>query len=249
MKFLDDLRSLDFNDIGRWPLHLQLFFVGLFFLIASAGGFWGFVWNNDMPKLEAAQAEEAQLFSTFENKQRKAANFAAYKAQLAEIERSFGTMLRQLPGKTEIPNLLVDISQTGLAAGLQEELFQPMDEVRKDFYAEKPIKIRLSGSYHEFGRFVADIAALPRIVTLHDISIEPKGKDPGFDELVLNVTAKTYRYLDEDEVEEAATQASAQQSAKKGKGAAKGGAKQNAEPERATRKPAPAKPAKPATKG
>jgi type IV pilus assembly protein PilO len=108
-------------------------------------------------------------------------------------------MLRQLPGKTEIPNLLVDISQTGLGAGLQEELFQPLDEVQRDFYAEKPIKIRLTGSYHEFGRFVSDIAALPRIVTLHDIEITPKGKTPGFDELVLNVTAKTYRYLDEQE--------------------------------------------------
>ena len=95
-------------------------------------------------------------------------------------------------------------SQTGRGAGLQEELFQPSEEDRKDFYAEKPIKIRLSGSYHEFGRFVSDIAALPRIVTLHDIEIAPKGKDPGFDELVLNVTAKTYRYLDEDELQAAA---------------------------------------------
>jgi type IV pilus assembly protein PilO len=124
-------------------------------------------------------------------------------------------MLRQLPGKTEIPNLLVDISQTGLAAGLQEELFQPLDEDRRDFYAEKPIKIRLSGSYHEFGRFVSEIAALPRIVTLHDLEITPKGKDPAFDELVLNVTAKTYRYLDEEEV--AAAQADEDAKAPKGK--------------------------------
>ena len=108
-------------------------------------------------------------------------------------------MLRQLPGQTEIPNLLVDISQTGLGAGLQEELFQPLDEVRKDFYAEKPIKIRLRGTYHEFGRFVSDIAALPRIVTLHDIEILPAGKDAPADQLILNVTAKTYRYLDENE--------------------------------------------------
>jgi type IV pilus assembly protein PilO len=117
-------------------------------------------------------------------------------------------MLRQLPGKTEIPNLLVDISQTGLAAGLQEELFQPMDELQKDFYAEKPIKIRLRGDYHEFGRFVSDIAALPRIVTLHDIDIAPpnNGSGSGGDNLVLNVTAKTYRYLeDEEQVEAEAT--------------------------------------------
>ncbi|MDP2323813.1 MAG: type 4a pilus biogenesis protein PilO, partial [Gammaproteobacteria bacterium] len=135
-----------------------------------------------------------------------------------EIERSFGTMLRQLPGKTEIPNLLVDISQTGLGAGLQEELFQPTDEIRKDFYAEKPIKIRLSGSYHEFGRFISDIAALPRIVTLHDIEAVPKGRDSTFDELVLNVTAKTYRYLDEDEVASVAAEETAKSAGgKKGK--------------------------------
>jgi type IV pilus assembly protein PilO len=110
-------------------------------------------------------------------------------------------MLRQLPGKTEIPNLLVDISQTGLAAGLQEELFQPVSELQKDFYAEKPIKIRLKGRYHEFGKFVSDIAALPRIVTLHDIAIkQDRSSDSSGGELILNVTAKTYRYLDgEDE--------------------------------------------------
>jgi len=200
MNFLEELKSLDINDIGRWPMPIQAFFMLLVFLIATAGAFWGFVWQNQMPRLEKAQAEERQLRTSFESKQKKAANFSAYKAQLAEIERSFGTMLRQLPGKTEIPNLLVDISQTGLGAGLQEELFQPTDENRKDFYAEKPIKIRLSGSYHEFGRFVSDIAALPRIVTLHDLEIVPRGKDATFDELHLNVTAKTYRYLDEDEV-------------------------------------------------
>jgi type IV pilus assembly protein PilO len=199
MNFLEELRNLDFNDVGRWPMPIQAFFVALCFIVASAAGFYFLVYKNQMPRLEAAQAEERSLRSDFEAKQRKAANFSAYKAQLAEMERSFGTMLRQLPGQTEIPNLLVDISQTGLGAGLQEELFQPADEIRKDFYAEKPIKIRLSGSYHEFGRFVSDIAALPRIVTLHDIEITPKGKSPGFDDLVLNVTAKTYRYLDEEE--------------------------------------------------
>lgn len=203
MNFLEELKNLDVNDIGRWPLAIQAFFVGIAFVVASALGTWYFVYQQKMPVLEKAEAEERQLRTEFETKQRKAANFNAYKSQLAEIERSFGTMLRQLPGRTEIPSLLVDISQSGLGAGLQEELFQPTEEVRKDFYAEKPIKIRLSGSYHEFGKFVSDIAALPRIVTLHDIEIAPKGKNPGFDELVLNVTAKTYRYMDEDEVAEA----------------------------------------------
>jgi type IV pilus assembly protein PilO len=204
MNFLQQLRQLDFNDIGRWPFVFHAFFVGVFFVIAAVVGFYLFVYQNQMPVLEKAEREEQELRGSFEQKQRKAANFSAYKEQLAEIERSFGTMLRQLPGKTEIPNLLVDISQTGLGAGLEEDLFQPMEEVRKEFYAEKPIKIRLRGSYHEFGRFVSEIAALPRIVTLHDIEIT-SGADKGPpDELVLNVTAKTYRYLEGDEAAPAA---------------------------------------------
>jgi type IV pilus assembly protein PilO len=116
-----------------------------------------------------------------------------------DIERSFGALLRQLPGKTEVPSLLIDISQTGLAAGLQEKLFQPQPEVKKDFYAELPIKIRLSGSYHQFGEFVSGIASLPRIVTLHDIDIKTDNKD-AYDQLSLELTAKTYRYMDEEEI-------------------------------------------------
>lgn len=199
MNFLQQLRQLDFNDIGRWPFVFHVFFIGIFFTVAAALGFYLFVWQQQMPVLEKARKEEQELRTSFEQKQRKAANLSAYRAQLDEIGRSFGTMLRQLPDKTEIPNLLVDISQTGLGAGLQEELFQPLDEVRLDFYAEKPIKIRLKGSYHDFGRFVSDIAALPRIVTLHDISIAPASRDAAPDQLVLDVTAKTYRYLDETE--------------------------------------------------
>jgi type IV pilus assembly protein PilO len=200
MNFLEELQNLDFNDIGRWPVVFHVFFVALFFVVATGAGFYFWVYEQQMPRLEKAQREERDLKNSFEAKQKKAANFDAYKVQLAEIESSFGTMLRQLPGKTEIPNLLVDISQTGLAAGLQEELFQPMDELRRDFYAEKPIKIRLKGTYHEFGQFVSDIAALPRIVTLHDIEIEPEaGRDAVGSDLVLNVTAKTYRYLEEEQ--------------------------------------------------
>lgn len=200
MNFLEELQNLDFNDIGRWPFLFRALFVGLFFVVATGGGFYYFVYNTQMPRLERARQEEQELRVSFEQKQKKAANFDAYKEQLAEIESSFGTMLRQLPGKTEIPNLLVDISQTGLAAGLQEELFQPMAEIKKDFYAEKPIKIRLKGTYHEFGKFVSDIAALPRIVTLHDIEItrERSADKSVAGELILNVTAKTYRYLDEE---------------------------------------------------
>jgi len=208
MNFLDELRNLDFNDIGRWPFLFRALFVSLFFVVAAAGGFYYFVYTPQMPRLERVEQEELELRSSFEQKQKKAANFDAYKDQLTEIERSFGTMLRQLPGKTEIPNLLVDISQTGLAAGLQEELFQPVSENRKDFYAEKPIKIRLRGKYHEFGKFVSDIAALPRIVTLHDIAITPqRSGESSNGDLILNVTAKTYRYLDEDDEAEDAENA------------------------------------------
>jgi type IV pilus assembly protein PilO len=156
--------------------------------------------KDEMPALERAQQTELELRGQFEERQSKAANFDAYRAQLAEIERDFGAMLRQLPGKTEVPSLLVDISQTGLGAGLEEQLFEPSVEIHKDFYAELPIKLRYTGSYHELGTFVSGIAALPRIVTLHDITIRPLS-DSNPDELSLDVTAKTYRYLDEQGTE------------------------------------------------
>jgi len=200
MNLLEEVQSLDMNDVGRWPFVFRAAAVAIVGVVATIAGLYLFVYQEKTPLLEKAEAEEQELRVVFEEKQRKAANFDAYQDQLAEIERSFGTMLQQLPGKTEIPNLLVDISQTGLAAGLDEKLFQPMEELRRDFYAEKPIKIKLDGSYHDFGSFVSDIAALPRIVTLHDIEIRPVGRDGSYDDLVLNVTAKTYRYLEDEEV-------------------------------------------------
>jgi type IV pilus assembly protein PilO len=199
MNFLDQLQSLDPRDPGRWPWPVRAFFVALIFLVC-AGVFWYLVvWSDDRPMLQRAEATEQDLRSQFETKQQQAANLDAYKGQLAEMERTFGAMLRQLPGKTEVPNLLVDISQTGLAAGLQEKLFQPANEETKGFYAELPIKIRLVGSYHQFGAFVSGIAALPRIVTLQDIEIKPQGngKDPGYDNLTMDITAKTYRYIED----------------------------------------------------
>ncbi len=199
MNLLEELQNLDMNDIGRWPFVFRAAAVAIVAVIATAAGIYLFVYEEKVPLLERAEAEEIDLRSVFEARQRKAANFDAYKAQLVEIERSFGTMLQQLPGKTEIPNLLVDISQTGLAAGLDEKLFQPLAENARVFYAEKPIKIKLEGSYHELGNFVSDIAALPRIVTLHDIEIEPSSQD-SVDDLVLTVTAKTYRYLEDEEL-------------------------------------------------
>ena len=199
MNLLEELRTLDPRDPGRWPLPVLAGAVGLWFAVLAAVLTYMFVWQSERPRLDKYQAEEQQLRSEFRDKHEKAVNLMIYKQQLKDIERSFGALLRQLPGKTEVPNLLVDISQTGLAAGLQEKLFQPGDEVKKDFYAELPIKIELTGSYHQFGQFVSGIAALPRIVTLHDIQIKPQSKD-SYDQLVLDLTAKTYRYLDEDEL-------------------------------------------------
>ena len=200
MNFIEQLRTLDPRDVGRWPLAVRGFFVLLIFVVCSGIAWYMFVWNDDRPILQKAEADEIDLRSQFESKQQRAANLDAYKAQLGEMERSFGAMLRQLPGKTEVPNLLVDISQTGLAAGLQEKLFQPAGEQGKGFYAELPIKIRLVGNYHEFGTFVSGIAALPRIVTLHDITITPVGRDKsgGYDNLTMDVTAKTYRYIEDE---------------------------------------------------
>jgi type IV pilus assembly protein PilO len=198
MNLIEELQSLDVNDIGRWPLVFRAAVIALVFIAVTFAGIWFTIVKDKAPVLERAEAEEQELRVTFENKQRKAANYDAYKAQLAQIEQSFGTMLRQLPGETEIPSLIVDISQTGLAAGLQEKLFQPQAEVRRDFYAEKPIKIQLSGGYHEMANFVSGIAALPRIVTLHDINITPE-QQGSYDSLSLEVTAKTYRYIEEAE--------------------------------------------------
>jgi type IV pilus assembly protein PilO len=197
MNVVEELKSLDVNDVGRWPLLFRAAVIVIVFAVVLGTGIWFTIIKDKAPQLQRAQEDEATLRVTFENKQRKAANYDAYKAQLAQIEQSFGTMLRQLPGETEIPSLIVDISQTGLAAGLRERLFQPQGESPKDFYAEKPIKIRLSGGYHEIANFVSGIAALPRIVTLHDINITPENSDE-FDQLSIEVTAKTYRYLDED---------------------------------------------------
>jgi len=198
MNLLDQLKTLDPKDPGRWPLAVRGFFVGMIFLAFTGLLFYVLVWNEDRPLLQKAEAEELDLRQQFETKQQRAANLDAYKGQLAEMERSFGAMLRQLPGKTEVPNLLVDISQSGLAAGLEEKLFQPSSEQSKGFYAELPIRIRLVGSYHQFGSFVSGIAALPRIVTLHDIQIHPVDAKGGFDNLVMELTAKTYRYLDDE---------------------------------------------------
>ena len=197
MNFVDELKNLDANDVGRWPFIFRAGVIGIVFAVVVGLGVYWIIIEDKAPALQRVKTEEVTLRDVFENKQTKAANYDAYKAQLAQMEQSFGTMLRQLPGETEIPSLIVDISQTGLAAGLQEKLFVPQSELPRDFYAEKPITISLSGGYHEIANFVSGIASLPRIVTLHDINITPDDPD-NFDSLTLQVTAKTYRYLEEE---------------------------------------------------
>jgi type IV pilus assembly protein PilO len=200
MNIIEELQSLDMNDPGRWPLPFRAAAVVLVFVAVAAFATYMFVIKTDIPLLERAELEERELRATFEQKQTRAANFDAYRAQLAEIEREFGAMLRQLPGETEVPSLLIDIAQTALAAGLEEDLFEPTGEVIRDFYAEYPIRIRYTGSFHELGTFASGVAALPRIVTLHDLNISPVSTGEA-DELLLEMVAKTYRYLDEESPE------------------------------------------------
>jgi type IV pilus assembly protein PilO len=202
MKFAElkqQLQNLDMKDVGNWPMVIKGGAIVLLCAVVLAVGFW-FDTRNQMEELKKAEKKEETLKADFEAKQHKAANLAIYKQQMEEMKRSFGTMLRQLPSKTEIAELLVDISQTGLSNGLEFELFKPEAEVPADFYAVLPIKIKVTGDYHEFGKFVSDIAVLPRIVTLHDINIMPNKdnkKNSKSENLVMEVTAKTYRYLEE----------------------------------------------------
>ncbi|MGH8169470.1 MAG: type 4a pilus biogenesis protein PilO [Steroidobacteraceae bacterium] len=201
LSFLEELRDLDPRDPGRWPLAVMAGAVGATFLVLTLFLIYFFVWQDVRPELQQKATEEQSLREEFQQKHARAVNLAVYKQQLKDLQRSFGALLRQLPGRTEVPNLLVDISQTALAAGLQQKLFQPEAEQAKDFYAELPIKMVLTGGYHQFGEFVSGIAALPRIVTLHDIEIKPTGgSSGGYDNLTLTLTAKTYRYLDQDEM-------------------------------------------------
>src|SRR5512144_464108 len=148
-QLLEQLRALDPNDPGRWPIGVRLGTAILLFIVAASAGYYFFVWKSDHPQLLEARAKEGELMDSLKVKAKRAANLEAYRSQLAEMQKSFGAMLRQLPNKTEVPNLLVDISQTGLSAGLEENLFQPQAENRNDFYAELPIAIRLTGGYHE----------------------------------------------------------------------------------------------------
>ena len=204
----DDFRFMNPNDPGGWPLVPKItVLVGLFALIIAAG--WWFVWNDQFIDLETKEREEETLKQQFLDKKRQAVNLDLYVQQLAEIDRSFGALLKQLPDKSEIEALLIEINQAGLGRCLQFELFKPGQEQVKDFYAELPITVKINGGYHDFGAFAADIAKLPRIVTLNNIAITPV-KEGG--QLSLDATTKTFRYLDEEEV---SRQKKAQQGAKK----------------------------------
>ncbi len=170
-------------------------------ILVGVGGYY-FDIEEQLNRLSTEEKKENELRITFETKQAKAANLDAYKKQLEEMKQSFGAMLRQLPNRTEVADLLVDVSQTGLASGLEFELFKPEAEVPREFYAELPIQLKVTGQYHEFGKFISGLAALPRIVTIHDIRIQDRSKQSGGSRLLaLEATAKTYRYLDEEEVQ------------------------------------------------
>lgn len=195
---LSELNDLDLSNIAGWPLPARAVLIGIIFVTVLALGYYLDL-KDQGATLKKTEATETELRSTFEVKAKKATNLEAYEQQLAEMQESFGAMLRQLPNKTEVADLLVDISQSGLASGLEFELFKPQNEVPREFYAELPISIRVKGNYHEFGSFISSIAALPRIVTVHDINIVPGEKEN--DTLTMDLLAKTYRYMDDDEQE------------------------------------------------
>ncbi len=203
MSFIDEIQSLDTENPGGWPNSVKV--ASLIFLVALIlfGGYWFFV--KDMKaKLENLQKKETELKNTYTFKYQKAAQLDAYKEQLEEMEIILQSMLRQLPSKNEMSDLIVDVSQTALASGIENELFEPGAETLKDFYAEKPISLKMKGNYHEFGNFVSGVASLPRVVilTMHDISLKPLGDSIQGGRLLLEGTAKTYRYLDDEEMRE-----------------------------------------------
>lgn len=200
---LQELNELDFSNIGVWPTPVKVVLVLLACVFVGVAGYYLDI-EGQIQRLDAVEMDESKLRKDFEVKQAKAANLESYRKQLEEMKQSFGAMLRQLPNKTEVAELLVDVSQTGLASGLEFQLFKPNAEVPREFYAELPISIKVTGEYHEFGNFISGLAALPRIVTIHNIKItKPQVKQGEEDrgKLILEAQAKTYRYLDEEETQ------------------------------------------------
>lgn len=191
---LSSITDLDFNESGEWPLVVKIIAVLLVCALLWGGGYY-FIIKDKQAQLKTLEQKETQLKQEFETKQAKAANLEAYKEQLAEMRVMFSSMLEQLPKKSEVPELLVDVTRTGLINGLEFELFQPQGERPVDFYAELPIQMTVTGNYHQFGEFVSGLSALPRIVTMHDFSIGPLNQQTG--KMTMNLTAKTYRYFDD----------------------------------------------------
>lgn len=192
---LDDIKRLDPKKVGSWPAIPKLAVLMLMLLFMVAAAYW-FDWKGQVEQIDVEKVKEEQLKTTFIDKKKQALDLPAYRKQLEDIEKQFGALLRQLPGKSEMDALLTDINQAGLGRGLQFELFKPAtEETVRDFYAELPIAIKISGSYHDIGAFASDIGKLSRIVTLNDIALT-SGKDT----LVMDAIAKTFRYLDDDEI-------------------------------------------------
>jgi type IV pilus assembly protein PilO len=192
--------SLDFNDVGNWPAPVRIISIVLAALVV-VGAWYYFDSQHQWVELEAAQKKELDHKRTFEIKQKKAAQLDDYREQLAQIEESLSVMLKQLPDKTEVAKLLVDVSQTGLGNGLEFELFNPKGEQKREFYAEYPIDIRVIGDYLQLGNFVSGVAAFPRIVTISNVNIVPHKKS---NKLAMQAVVKTYRYLEDDEIAAAA---------------------------------------------
>jgi len=212
------LKNLDINNIGAWPKNAKTGFCVVLAIFILALSYFLFV-RGKTQTLESLEQEEVRLRQDFEKEQAKAANLEPLKQQLAQMEQVLQQMLRQLPSKTEMPDLIIDISQTALSSGLTNELFQPEPETLKEFYAEKPIQLRMVGNYHQFGAFVSGVASLPRVVilTMHDINLKPKDPKAGIGPrgaLELSGTVKTYRYLDDEEMAE--QEKAAANAAKKG---------------------------------
>jgi type IV pilus assembly protein PilO len=206
---IEDFRRLNPNDVGTWPIIPRVVVLAALFSLLLAAGWW-FLWQDQLDSLEAKRNDEVKFKEEFLTKKRQAVNLDLHLQQLNEIDRSFGALLKQLPNKSEVESLLVEINQAGMGRGLQFELFKPGQENVKDFYAELPISVRLTGSYHEFGTFAGDIGRLSRIVTLNNLNISAQGKSGA---LTLDAVTKTFRYLDEEEL---AQKRKAAQDAKKG---------------------------------
>lgn len=210
---LAELNRLNLKEIASWPLPPKLAALGFLLAAILLAGYW-FDWREQLASLEGAHGQELKLRETFLAKKRQAVNLSIYRQQVKEIEQAFGALLKQLPNKSEMDAMLTDINQAGLGRGLEFDLFKPApQETASEFYAELPITLRITGTYHDLGAFASDIAHLPRIVTLKDLSIAP-GKDG---KLTMEATARTFRYLDEEEIAEQKKKA-ANQAKKKGAG-------------------------------